>query len=91
MFSSIVRRSRKTYLSGFDPKALAAAAGAPKNDPWARNEVWRYTGPFTRANRFKNLFPGFGTATIAFAAYCTYEHFFLNQSHKHDEGDEKHH
>jgi NADH dehydrogenase (ubiquinone) 1 beta subcomplex subunit 3 len=30
-----ILRARAT-LSGFDPKALAAAAGTPKNDPWAR-------------------------------------------------------
>jgi len=45
------------------------------------SEAWRYTGPFTRYNRFKGALPGLGTATVAFAVYCTYEYFFLNDSH----------
>jgi len=91
MLSTIARRAPKTYISGFDPKALAAAAGIPKYDPWARNEAWRYTGPFSLRNRFKNLFPGFGTASVAFAAYCAYEHFFLNENEAHHNSDAEHH
>lgn len=41
-------------------------------------EAWRYTGPFTRYNRFKGAFPGLGIATVAFTAYCAYEYFFLS-------------
>lgn len=52
------------------------------------SEAWRYTGPFTRWNRFKGAFPGLGWATVAFAAYCTYEHFFLkDEHHGHKEGE----
>jgi NADH dehydrogenase (ubiquinone) 1 beta subcomplex subunit 3 len=57
-------------------------------------EAWRYTGPFTRWNRFKSSFPGLGIATVAFAAYCTYEYMFLKDDHHgHAEGghDEGHH
>lgn len=43
-------------------------------------EAWRYTGPFTRYNRFKGAFPGLGIATVAFTAYCAYEYFFLSSS-----------
>lgn len=50
------------------------------------SEAWRYTGPFTRWNRFKGLFPGLGIATVAFTAYCAYEHFFLKDDHHHDDG-----
>ena len=51
-------------------------------------EQWRYTGPFTRANRFKGTFPGFGTAAVAFTAYCIYEYLFLkDEHHGHTEGD----
>ena len=59
----------------------------------AFSEAWRYTGPFTRWNRFKGTLPGLGTATVAFAAYCTYEYFFLTEDHHGDEGShgEKHH
>lgn len=49
------------------------------------SEAWRYTGPFSRWNRFKGLFPGLGIATVAFTAYCAYEHFFLKDEH-HGEG-----
>lgn len=49
-------------------------------------EQWRYTGPFTRFNRFKSAFPGLGIATVAFAAYCGFEYFFLsNDDHGHSE------
>ena len=44
-------------------------------------EAWRYTGPFTRYNRFKGVFPGLGTATVAFAAYCAYEALFMKDEH----------
>ncbi|TVY88861.1 hypothetical protein LAWI1_G006181 [Lachnellula willkommii] len=89
-----VRRAPRPNLTGFDPKAFAAAAGTPKNDPWARAEAWRYSGPFTRWNRFKGSFPGLGIATVAFAAYCGYEYLFLKDDHHgHAEGghSEGHH
>ncbi|KAI1004922.1 hypothetical protein K3495_g3294 [Podosphaera aphanis] len=82
---TIARRAPKLNLTGFDPKAFAAAAGSPANDPWARREAWRYSGPFTRASRFKNAFPGLGIATVAFAIYCGYESFFLNEKLGHEE------
>ncbi|KXG50055.1 NADH:ubiquinone oxidoreductase, B12 subunit [Penicillium griseofulvum] len=78
--------------TGFDLAQFKAAASPSsvwaKRDPWARNETWRYTGPFSRFNRFKGLFPGFGIATVAFAGYCTYEHFFMKDDHHH--GDAHH-
>lgn len=49
------------------------------------SEAWRYTGPFSRWNRFKRLFPGLGTATVLFAGYCVYEQLFLKDSHGHKE------
>ena len=45
------------------------------------SEAWRYTGPFTRFNRFRGSFPGLGIATVAFAAYCGYEYLFLTDRH----------
>lgn len=53
------------------------------------SEAWRYKGNFTRFNRFRGSLPGLGTATVAFAAYCAYEHFFLKEEHHHAE--EGHH
>ena len=50
-------------------------------------ETWRYTGPFSRFNRFKGAFPGLGIATVAFSAYCAYEWAFLSDDgHGHGEG-----
>ncbi|EYE90356.1 NADH dehydrogenase [ubiquinone] 1 beta subcomplex subunit 3 [Aspergillus ruber CBS 135680] len=76
--------------TGFDISEFKRAASPrsvyAKRDPWARNEIWRYTGPFSRFNRFKGLFPGFGIASVAFAGYCAYEHFFLKDEHHHGEG-----
>ncbi|KAI4723301.1 hypothetical protein E4T48_00418 [Aureobasidium sp. EXF-10727] len=77
-------------LTGFDPQKFAAASGQPRNDPWARYEAWRYTGPFSRWNRFKGSFPGLGIATVAFAGYLAYEAVFLSDDHAHGHGDEAH-
>lgn len=49
------------------------------------SEEWRYTGPFSRWNRFKGAFPGLGIATVAFTIYCGYEYLFLKDKH-HGEG-----
>jgi NADH dehydrogenase (ubiquinone) 1 beta subcomplex subunit 3 len=56
-------------------------------------EAWRYSGPFTRWNRFKGSFPGLGIATVAFVAYCGYEYLFLkDEHHGQDSGHgEEHH
>ncbi|KAL1891010.1 hypothetical protein Cpir12675_005136 [Ceratocystis pirilliformis] len=77
----------KPNITGFDMKAFRAAGGQPRYDPWERAEAWRYTGEFSRWNRYKNSLPGLGTASVAFAAYCAYEHFFLQDEHH---GDEHH-
>ncbi|KGQ04544.1 hypothetical protein BBAD15_g10212 [Beauveria bassiana D1-5] len=53
------------------------------------SDAWRFQGPFTRFNRFRGTLPGLGTATVLFAGYCTYEHFFMQDEHHH--GDEAHH
>lgn len=52
-----------------------------------RSEQWRYTGPFSRWNRFKGSFPGLGIATVAFAGYCVVEAMFFSDDHHghHDE------
>ncbi|KAF2488570.1 hypothetical protein BU16DRAFT_431698, partial [Lophium mytilinum] len=74
-------------ITGFDPKKFAAASGQRAGDPWSRAEAWRYTGPFTRFNRFKSAFPGLGIATVAFAGYVAAEHFFFN-TEEHGHGEE---
>ncbi|KAK8019283.1 nadh-ubiquinone oxidoreductase b12 [Apiospora arundinis] len=74
----------KPSLTGFDVRKFAHSAGQPRYDPWERAEAWRYTGQFSRFNRFRGAFPGLGIATVAFAAYCGYEYMFLNDSHHND-------
>ncbi|KAL5395600.1 hypothetical protein PMIN06_007229 [Paraphaeosphaeria minitans] len=87
MRPTALRFAQRPSITGFDPSKFAAAAGNAKGDPWARYEQWRYTGPFTRWNRFKGAFPGLGIATVAFAGYCVVEAlFFKDEHHGHDEG-----
>ncbi|KAI2612255.1 NADH-ubiquinone oxidoreductase B12 subunit family-domain-containing protein [Hypoxylon fragiforme] len=82
----------KPNLTGFDIKKFAHAAGPPRYDPWERAEAWRYTGLFSRWNRFKGAFPGLGIATVAFIAYLGYEKMFLEEEHHHgDSHGEGHH
>ncbi|GAB7362448.1 hypothetical protein MBLNU230_g2770t1 [Neophaeotheca triangularis] len=78
-------------LTGFDPQKFAASSGQPRNDPWARYEAWRYTGPFTRFNRFKSAFPGLGIATVAFAGYLVAEQIFFKPEHHGEGHGEGHH
>ncbi|KAJ9134041.1 hypothetical protein NKR19_g8815 [Coniochaeta hoffmannii] len=73
---------QKPNLTGFDIRKFAASAGQPRYDPWERAEAWRYTGQFSRFNRFKGAFPGLGIATVAFAGYCAYEYFFIPTEHQ---------
>ena len=51
------------------------------SNPWAKRDAWRYQGQFTRYNRFKNAFPGFGIALGAFTLYVAYEQMFLKDKH----------
>lgn len=55
------------------------------------SETWRYTGTFSRWNRFKGAFPGLGIATVAFVAYLGYEQLFLKEDHHGDAHGEGHH
>lgn len=58
----------------------------------SNREEWRYTGPFTRWNRFKGAFPGLGIATVAFTVYLGYEYLFLrDKDHGEGHGVEKKH
>ncbi|KAK2739430.1 hypothetical protein FQN57_006559 [Myotisia sp. PD_48] len=80
--------------TGFDMKTYKAASSPnsvwARQDPWKRHEAWRYTGPFSRWNRFKTGLPGLGIATVAFAIYCGYEYAFLKDDH-HAHHKEEHH
>ncbi|KKY33828.1 putative nadh-ubiquinone oxidoreductase b12 [Diaporthe ampelina] len=82
---------RSGNITGFDVRKLKEAIEKPRYDPWERYEDWRYTGLFSRWNRFKNSFPGLGIATVAFAAYCGYEYAFLQDEHHDEHHGEGHH
>ncbi|KAK8149847.1 hypothetical protein G3M48_005285 [Beauveria asiatica] len=75
----------KANVTGFSMRAFKEAAGKARYDPWERADAWRFQGPFTRFNRFRGTLPGLGTATVLFAGYCTYEHFFMQDEHHHSE------
>ncbi|KAI1395805.1 NADH-ubiquinone oxidoreductase B12 subunit family-domain-containing protein [Hypoxylon fuscum] len=81
----------KPNITGFDIRKFAHSAGQPRYDPWERAEAWRYTGQFSRWNRFKGAFPGLGIATVAFAAYLGYEQLFLKDEHHGEGHGEEHH
>ncbi|TGJ81986.1 hypothetical protein E0Z10_g6772 [Xylaria hypoxylon] len=80
----------KPNITGFDTSKFAQSAGQPRYDPWERAETWRYSGTFSRWNRFKGAFPGLGIATVAFAVYLGYEQFFLQDDHHDAHGNEHH-
>lgn len=64
------------------PHTVAGRAVHPAD---IHSEQWRYTGPFTRFNRFKGSFPGLGIATVAFAGYLVAEQLLWKDDHAHHE------
>lgn len=58
-------------------------------DPWAKREAWRRHPVFSKAAMFKNFFPGFGIAVVAFSAYVVYDNMAGSARHTpaaHSEG-----
>lgn len=53
------------------------------SNPWAKRDAWRYEGQFSRLNRFKAAFPGFGIAVGAFSLYLAYEKLVLKKDEHH--------
>lgn len=47
------------------------------------SEAWRYSGPFTRFNRFKGSLPGLGIGAGAFGIYLVVDALFLKDDHAH--------
>lgn len=56
-------------------------------DPWAKSEAWRKHPVFSNRAMFRNLFPGFGIAVVAFSAYVVVDNLYLSAS----KSDPKHH
>lgn len=48
-------------------------------DPWARREAWRKHSVFSNRAMFRNLFPGFGIAVVAFTAYVVADNIYISQ------------
>lgn len=69
---------RDLFLQGFEYTILIPS----------HREAWRYSGPFSRAARFKGSFPGFGIGLGAFAIYWAVDTFVLP---KEDHHGEEHH
>ncbi|KAI3635737.1 hypothetical protein MIR68_006375 [Amoeboaphelidium protococcarum] len=65
-------------------------------DPWYRAEEWRYKHPLV-ASKFtwRQLLPGFGYASAAFAVYCVADYFLFadkhgHHGHSHNDGKSSH-
>ncbi|KAF8235972.1 hypothetical protein L208DRAFT_1391373 [Tricholoma matsutake] len=48
-------------------------------DPWAKREAWRKHPVFSNQVMFRNLFPGFGIAVVAFTAYVVADNIYISQ------------
>ncbi|TFK44735.1 NADH dehydrogenase 1 beta subcomplex subunit 3 [Crucibulum laeve] len=48
-------------------------------DPWAKREAWRKSPVFSNRAMFRNLFPGFGIAVVAFTAYVIADNLLLQE------------
>ncbi|WWD19626.1 hypothetical protein CI109_104088 [Kwoniella shandongensis] len=60
-------------------------------DPWAAREAWRKSPIFSNRAMFRNMFPGLGTAIVAFTAYVIYDDYFASKSTSHGHAKEEHH
>ncbi|ORY33364.1 NADH dehydrogenase 1 beta subcomplex subunit 3 [Naematelia encephala] len=59
-------------------------------DPWAKREAWRSHYIFSSRNYLRHGLPGFGIASVAFAAYVIYDDFFASKP-THSAGHGEHH
>lgn len=49
------------------------------SNPWAKRDAWRTQGVFSKAQRFRGVFPGFYTGVAAFVLYSVYEDYIAPQ------------
>lgn len=47
-------------------------------DPWAKREAWRKHPVFANTAMFRNFFPGFGIAVVAFTAYVVADNVYFS-------------
>jgi NADH dehydrogenase (ubiquinone) 1 beta subcomplex subunit 3 len=50
-------------------------------DPWAKRDAWRQHSLFQKRIMFRNAFPGFGIAVVAFSAYVLADNFIFSSEH----------
>lgn len=52
-------------------------------DSWKKRDAWRSQGVFSKAQRFKGLFPGLYIGFGAFVAYSIYEDYLAPKPEHH--------
>jgi NADH dehydrogenase (ubiquinone) 1 beta subcomplex subunit 3 len=56
-------------------------------DPWAKRDAWRKHPVFSQRAMFRNIFPGFGIAVVAFTVYVVADNVYgkvkVNKSEVH--------
>jgi NADH dehydrogenase (ubiquinone) 1 beta subcomplex subunit 3 len=58
------------------------------HDPWAKREAWRKTPEyFSKRAMFRQAFPGFGIALVAFTVYVVVDNMYTKTHPK----EEQHH
>jgi NADH dehydrogenase (ubiquinone) 1 beta subcomplex subunit 3 len=69
------------------------SSGPLYRDPWARREAWRKTPEyFSKRVMFRNVFPGFGIALVAFTGYVIVDELMLKgKKDQHGHGGGEHH
>ncbi|XP_006461125.1 hypothetical protein AGABI2DRAFT_192662 [Agaricus bisporus var. bisporus H97] len=50
-------------------------------DPWAKRNAWRQSSVFQPRVMFRNIFPGFGIAVVAFSAYVLADNLIFSSEH----------
>ena len=65
------------------PPTHTTMATPTLSSPWKKRDAWRYEGVFSKANRFRGIFPGFYVGLGAFLAYSIYEDYFAPKPEQH--------
>jgi len=65
------------------------AEGPMLHDPWRKREAWRKTPEyFSKRAMFRQMFPGFGIALVAFTGYVIFDNMYTRA---HAKDDHHHH
>jgi len=59
--------------------------GPMLRDPWRKREAWRKTPEyFSKTAMFRQMFPGFGIALVAFTGYVIFDNMYTKTHAKDD-------